>query len=230
MIKTRLFQFIIYTLKHNPGLTANDLLEEFKREKNNLYELKLKNYPTPEETDKQLRSEIISNLTSKRLKGGHRICDHFEKITDQNTRYKLTGIGQNCYDIIFDDEEITEDIIEEEDNIGFVYLLKAKSSWWSGVYKIGKAQNIEARLNQISKDNRYGMFGFEIIDKVKVYDYAQVEKILHNILHKYRVCKNNGFCDTEIFIMHNDKKIKDIFKNTIDYIISLDISYFYKIE
>lgn len=99
------------------------------------------------------------------------------------------------------------------ENGGCVYLLKANPIW-KNVYKIGASENPDARMKQLSLENRYGIFGFTKVFSEKIKHHESVEKIIHYILREFRITKEKGFLDTELFIIPDtfdiEKEIKKI--------------------
>ena len=83
-----------------------------------------------------------------------------------------------------------------------------------GIYKIGKADNIENRENGLRKCNRYGVFNLKTTGWVKVSKPYQFEKMLHLYLQQYRMDSKNGLeVDTELF--KTDFDLYELWKNFI---------------
>jgi hypothetical protein len=101
-----------------------------------------------------------------------------------------------------EDEEET-DCVNCNDRNGIVYFLY--SDIFKDVSKIGKTIDLDKRIYDLSKDNRYGVFNLKVKGWIKVRNYGAVEKMFHNYFNKYRLYKDNfGInVDTELFKVNN---------------------------
>lgn len=118
--------------------------------------------------------------------------------------------------IIEDTEDIGENIIDvyESENTycGYTYFMKSQTI--PDVYKIGKADDVNSRENNLLKDNRYGVFNLKILGWVKVVDPYRFEKLFHTYYQNYRLFRKNGIeVDTELF--KTDKDFYDMWKKFI---------------
>ena len=122
------------------------------------------------------------------------------------------------------DEEILFDVTDEQDkNVvdtsevetsysGYTYFMKSQSI--PNVYKIGKADNINNRENDLLKDGRYGVFNLKTIGWVKVKDPYKFEKLFHTFYQDFRLSRKNGLqVDTELF--QTEKNLYDMWKKFI---------------
>jgi hypothetical protein len=119
-------------------------------------------------------------------------------------------------DQIIEDEDIVEEINEiinvEDKSSGFSYFME--SIMIPGIYKLGKADNVESRESGLRKCNRYGVFNLKTKAWVKVNNPLQFEKMLHLYFQKYRMDSKNGLeVDTELF--KTDFDLFELWKNFI---------------
>jgi DNA integrity scanning protein DisA with diadenylate cyclase activity len=68
--------------------------------------------------------------------------------------------------------------INEEEKIGYIYLLKS-----NGLYKIGRAKNVKERIKGYRTQNP---FGIQVVIKKKVKDYISKEKYLLKSFQDFR--------------------------------------------
>jgi len=102
-----------------------------------------------------------------------------------------------------DNEDEQTDCVNCNDKSGIVYFLY--SDVFKDVSKIGKTIDLDKRIYDLSKDNRYGVFSLKVKGWIKVKNYGEVEKMFHNYFNKYRLYKDNfGInVDTELFKVNN---------------------------
>jgi hypothetical protein len=160
-----------------------------------------------EKTEKELRTQILAEFSSDITRKYNKI--YFDKVGDS---YTLSEDGKKYYnefylktedDVDVESEdidiELTNDEIKEEFNKkGIIYLLKSES--FEDVYKIGKTINLDKRLNDLKKDNRYGVFDLNVLMYIECPDYSIIERVFHKFFEDYRLCKKNNIgVDTELF-------------------------------
>lgn len=158
----------------------------------------------------QLSAEVSSTIRVWH-KEGKVILDK----TNKTTTFTLTDTykRQLTEGLILEDQTITnydEDDDEDLDCVncnhksGFVYF--SRSDIFKDTYKIGRATNLEKRIYDLSKDNRYGVFNLKLKGWIMVKNYKEVEKMFHNYFNGYRLYKGNfGInVNTELFKTNDD--------------------------
>jgi hypothetical protein len=120
--------------------------------------------------------------------------DNFKKQFTNDVSFEAENF--NIYD-----DEVDEDLdcVNCDDKVGIVYFLQ--SDIFSDVSKIGKTTDLDKRIYDLSKDNRYGVFNLKVNGWIRVRNYGSVEKMFHNFFNKYRLYKGNFNLkvDTELF-------------------------------
>ena len=111
--------------------------------------------------------------------------------------------------------EVYEDETCEDctDKGGIVYFLK--SDIFNDVYKIGKTIDLDKRIYDLSKDNRYGVFKLEVKGWIRVKKYNEVEELLHRFFNKYRLYKKNYGINVDTELFKTDVDFFDVWKNFI---------------
>ena len=157
----------------------------------------------------QLSAEVSSTIRAW-YREGKIILDKVNKITtftatDAYKRQLIDGVLLEDQDItIYDEDDEDLDSVNCNDKNGIVYFLY--SDIFKDVSKIGKTIDLEKRIYDLSKDNRYGVFNLKVKGWIMVRNYGAVEKMFHNFFNKYRLYKDNfGInVDTELFKTDND--------------------------
>jgi hypothetical protein len=127
--------------------------------------------------------------------------------------------------LIFDDDKkiSSENIISEDyeddscedctDKSGIVYFLQ--SDIFKDVYKIGKTIDLDKRMYELSRDNRYGVFKLEVKGWIRVKQYGEVEKLFHSYFNKYRLYKDNFGLNVSTELFKTNFELFDVWKNFI---------------
>jgi hypothetical protein len=148
----------------------------------------------------QLSAEISATIRVWHREGKV-ILDKVNKITTftLTDAYKI----QLTEDILLDDQTIP--IYEDDEDFDCVNCND----------KIGLATNLEKRIYELSKDNRYGVFNLKLKGWIRVKNYKAVEKMFHNYFNNCRLYKCNfGInVNTELFKTNDD--LYDMWKTFI---------------
>jgi hypothetical protein len=122
------------------------------------------------------------------------------------------NVNNNSEIIISEDYE--DDICEDcLDKGGIVYILK--SDIFNDVYKIGKTIDLDKRMYDLSRDNRYGVFKLQVKGWIRVKQYGEVEKMFHSYFNKYRLHKENFDLNVSTELFKTNFDLFDIWKNFI---------------
>ena len=87
---------------------------------------------------------------------------------------------RNEIDADYEDENDYLEEYEQEDQTGFVYLIRNQD-----IYKIGITQNLLKRMNQLKAD--------ELLDSVRCSNYKELEKEIHQQFKEYRIPQSEYF-------------------------------------
>jgi len=202
---------IIFLLgKYGNGKTRVELTELYYEDFANMVDEKRRYYISHEidKTEKELFNQIAAEIGSTiyRDEGNDDII-----LTERGSgslKYSLGEKGILIYNELIntkEEPEITTDDIHndveevfETDNKGIVYLLLSKT--YTDTYKIGITINLQNRLQQLSRDNRYGVFNLEPKMYVSCNNYQLVEQVLHKFFEDFRLGRRNDLnVDTELF-------------------------------
>ena len=222
-------EFVLKSLYDNE-MTSQSLLNLYYEECEEQIEIKRKNYLikgkeiTESDLKIQIRVELVSQMNTSRY---NKDCQTFFIINkiDKPWKYTLSETGKKFYENnyldIEDDvtiENSEEEIIENINDTGIVYLLKSQK--FENTYKIGITTNtIEQRLDSLKRDNRYGVFSLKPIMYIICNDYDIIEKVFHKFFENYRLCKKNDIgVDTELF--KNIDSIEEEFELFANFLIS----------
>jgi hypothetical protein len=215
--------YIRKVLFSNDGLTAREIKERIVELCPDLWNDKVAFYADAGKdksntwVDNQLTAEVSSSLIQW-CKQGKVILSKNEKDV---TIFTATDHYKNSVDFSYENNVDNNIIIEEYDEedglecgteCGYVYLME--STVFSNTYKIGESVNYEKREYELSKDNRYGVFGLKTISYIKVRDRKEMEKLLHHYFYSIRLYKKTSInVDTELF--KTDGDLPKEFKNFI---------------
>lgn len=200
------FEFVLKSL-YDKVLKPSDITDIYYDECSEDVETKRRYYisKNKEKTEKELRTQIHAELVS--IFSQPKYKNFFTKSVDG---YTLSEDGKRYYidrylsNELEDETEYVEVVIsseeikEEFDKVGIVYLLKSKS--FDRVYKVGKTTNLESRIESLKRDNRYGVFDLQPIMYISCQDYSIIESALHKFFEDFRLCRKNDIqVDTELF-------------------------------
>jgi hypothetical protein len=112
------------------------------------------------------------------------------------------------------ESESFEDEINQGEYVyfGYTYFMKSKSI--PNIYKIGKADDVEKREKDLTKDSKYGVFNLTTLGWVKVKNPYKFEKLFHTYFQDYRLSRKNGIeVDTELFL--TEKNLYEMWKKFV---------------
>ena len=217
-------QYIREVLLENDNLSARQIMNIIVEKYPHVWDDKLAFYADAgkEKSESwirnQLTAEISSNIRSWYSRGKI-ILDKVDGITTFTatdlfkTQMNNNQVIDNENVIIDEDEEIDVDCDECGDKGGIVYFLN--SSIFSDVYKIGKTIDLEKRIYDLSKCNRYGVFNLKVVGWIKVKNYSEVERMFHSYFNKYRLYKNNLDINVDTELFKTNHNFYDMWKNFI---------------
>jgi len=205
-------EHIIKHLRKNGNMTTAQLAEAYYSEKPEEIQRRMANYAangqavTEKEMYRKVHAEIgaiirqnpaLVQTTKPATLNVHSLTPAGEKYHDEHY-----GGSSQQYQYAPDQEDTEDDIQEEEGSTrGTVYLLH--STMFPGTYKIGQTADLDKRLKDLKKDNRYGLFAFEAIMHIQCDNYLTIERTLHKFLEDFRLAKKNKNItievDTELF-------------------------------
>jgi hypothetical protein len=124
------------------------------------------------------------------------------------------ALNDGIVDNSISDEYNEDECIDCEDKGGVVYFLS--SDIFPDVSKIGETIDLEKRIYDLSKDNRYGVFNLKVKGWIKVKNHKEVERMFHKFFNKYRLYSKGYFdlkVDTELF--KTDHNLYEMWKHFI---------------
>lgn len=205
-------EHIIKNLRKNGPMTTAQLLDAYYSEIPEQIQKRMAKYAANGQavTENQMQHKVQAEIgaiirqnktliqtTKPENRNVHSLTPAGEKYHDEHY-----GESDQDYDQETDQDCDQEQIQEEEgSNRGTVYLLH--STTIPGMYKIGQTKDLEKRLKDLKKDNRYGLFAFEAIMHIQCDNYLTIERTLHKFLEDFRLAKKNKNItievDTELF-------------------------------
>lgn len=204
--------YIRQVLFSNDGLTAREIKERIVELCPSLWEEKIAFYADAgkEKSESWVDNQLCAEVSSTIRKWGRQGKVSLGKNDNGVTTFTATEHYKNNTETLYDDDydESVEEYGEENElscgpNCGYVYLMK--STVFPDTYKIGESIDYEKRQYELSKDNRYGVFGLETISYIKVNDRKEIEKLLHSYFYAIRLYKKSSIkVDTELFKTSND--------------------------
>ena len=203
--------YIRQVLFSNDGLTAREIKERIVELCPSLWDEKLAFYADAgkEKSEPWIDNQLCAEVSSTIRKWGRQGKVIVGKNEKGTTIFTATDHYKNSNEITLEnDDDVIEEYNEDNElscgpNCGYVYLMK--STVFPNTYKIGESMDYEKRQYELSKDNRYGVFGLETISYIKVNDRKEIEKLLHSYFYAIRLCKKSSIkVDTELFQTEND--------------------------
>ena len=216
-------QFIREILIENDNLSATQIMNILIERYPQIWYDKVAFYA---DAGKEKSESWVSSQLSAEISATIRVWHREGKVildkTNKITTFTLTDTykKQLTEDILLDDQIIP--IYEDDEDFdcvncnnksGIVYFLR--SDIFKDTYKIGLATNLEKRIYELSKDNRYGVFNLKLKGWIRVKNYKAVEKMFHNYFNNCRLYKCNfGInVNTELFKTNDD--LYDMWKTFI---------------
>ena len=157
-----------------------------------------------------LVNELIGIKVDKFGKRDGRTKLIFENGTESNMLFRSLGKGlfQNGQGITFTDSSYpafstSEEVNEEDQPLGYIYILKSKSinqkiREIENLYKIGFSKNVvEERIKNAKEEPTYLMAAVKIVETYQCYNMnpQKLEQLLHNFFGK--ACLNIDIFDNE---------------------------------
>jgi len=193
--------------------TAKDILDKISVQYPELIEHKTEQRGSIEAAKKQLSAEIGSRLCGAEGKwcviNRNEFPIQYSPINDDYNENEDINEYINIDECI--DINETSETMEERLNIGYIYIIDTHLQFnGQEIVKIGKANNIDERMNSLSRD-QYCFQKPTILYQFKVDRPYKIEHAIHSILDKGRVNpKKEGFY--KIFVESNIDLIKSMIK------------------